>query len=158
MSKALLILLLKFFHKSWLCLFPKPTLSLCCRWEYFKKVKKQDSDFLLFNTEGQEGRHYTCQSISFCKKRKWTLLQYVALSGKVICSNSGRSSFNACIDCNDFWFFYFAMISLLNIYRRFIIPLQKKLPEILVSFVRLADVLPNLNKFSKLLLTPSCIF
>ena len=54
--------------------------------------------------------------------------------------------------------------------------MEKKLPEILVSFVSLADVLPNLknhyifwstltnicifhaNKFSKLMLTPSCIY
>ena len=35
---------------------------------------------LLLNTEGQEGRHYTCQSISFCKQENelfYTMSLYV---------------------------------------------------------------------------------
>ena len=158
-----LILLLRFVHKSWLCMFPKPTLFFVfvLNMSVFQENRKPRLWFCAAAQYWGTGRTPLYLSeYFFLQKRKWTLLQYVALSGKVICSNSGRSSFNALI----------AMIFdflILQWYRRYIIPLQKKLPEILfyiwpeilVSFVRLADVLPNLDNYYIIWsMTNICIF
>ena len=56
------------------------------------KIENQDSDFvLLLNTEGQEGRHYTCRSISFCKKEN-ELCYTMSLYVEVIVRAKGEAS------------------------------------------------------------------